>query len=50
MCAILYNAKKLSFVAKGPLLHSIQASVALQLELLCPPKVVHLECKEALIE
>ena len=50
MCAILHNAKVILFIAKGLLLHSIQASVALQLELLCHPKVVHLECKEALIE
>ncbi len=50
MCAILHNAKVILFIAKGLLLHCIQASVALQMELLCPPKVVPLECKEALIE
>ena len=50
MCAILHNAKVILFIAKGLLLHCIQASVALQFEHLCPPKVVPLECKEALIE
>ena len=42
MCAILHNAKVILFIAKGLLLHCIQASVAFQLELLCHPKVVHL--------
>ena len=31
MCAILHNAKVILFIAKGLLLHCIQASVALQL-------------------